>query len=121
VNYGTEVPNKLALYFSLNTRMVSGQSKGGTLTMAKKTKRVKAIAKRAKKVATRTSAAASVRSKAAHRTAVGKFTKVIFNQIGGKECRRFAAMTWKERDAFMAKPENTVVRDRYEKHLASIQ
>jgi hypothetical protein len=34
--------------------------------------------------------------------------------------RRFAAMTWKERDAFMAKPENAVVRERYEKHLASV-
>jgi hypothetical protein len=61
-----------------------------------------------------------VRAKAARRTAEGKFTKVIFNQIGGKECRRFAAMTWKERDAFMAKPENAVVRERYENHLASI-
>jgi hypothetical protein len=65
--------------------------------------------------------ATGVRAKAARRTAAGKFTKVIFNQIGGKECRRFAAMTWKERDAFMAKPENAVVRDRYEKHLASVE
>src|ERR1039457_3178881 len=60
-------------------------------------------------------AATGIRAKAARRTAEGKFTKVIFNQIGGKECRRFGAMTWKERDAFMAKPENAVVRDRYEK------
>ena len=29
-------------------------------------------------------------------------------------------MTWKERDAFMAKPENAAVRERYEKHLASV-
>jgi hypothetical protein len=65
-------------------------------------------------------AATGVRAKAARRTANGKFTKVVFNQIGDKECRRFAAMTWKERDAFMAKPENTVVRERYEKHLASV-
>ena len=64
--------------------------------------------------------ATGVRAKAARRTAEGRFTKVIFNQIGGKECRRFAAMTWKERDAFMAKPENAAVRDRYEKHLASV-
>jgi len=64
--------------------------------------------------------ATGVRAKAARRTAEGKFTKVIFNQIGGKECRRFAAMTWKERDAFMAKPENAVVRKHYEKHLASV-
>ena len=66
-------------------------------------------------------AATGVRAKAARRTAEGKFTKIIFNQIGGKECRRFAAMTWKERDAFMAKPENAVVRERYEKHLASVE
>jgi hypothetical protein len=65
-------------------------------------------------------AATGVRAKAARRTAEGKFTKIIFNQIGGKERRRFAAMTWKERDAFMAKPENAVVRERYEKHLASV-
>ena len=65
--------------------------------------------------------ATGVRAKAARRTAEGKFTKVIFNQIGGKECPRFAAMTWKERDAFMAKPENAVVRERYEKHMASVE
>jgi hypothetical protein len=65
-------------------------------------------------------AATGVRSEAARRTAEGKFTKVVFAQIGGKECPRFAPMTWKERDAFMAKPENAVVRERYEKHLASV-
>jgi len=65
-------------------------------------------------------AVTGVRAKAARRTAEGKFTKVIFNQIGGKECRRFAAMTWKERDTFMAKPENAAVWERYEKHLASV-
>lgn len=64
--------------------------------------------------------ATGVRAKAARRTAEGKFTKVIFNQIGGTECPRFAAMTWKERDAFMAKPENAAVRERYEKHMASV-
>src|SRR5450756_2831825 len=64
-------------------------------------------------------AATGVRAKAARRTAEGKFTKAIFNQIGGKECPRFAAMTWAERDTAMAKPENAVVRDRYETHLAS--
>ncbi len=63
--------------------------------------------------------ARGVRALASRRTAEGKFTKVIFNQIGGKECRRFAAMTWKERDAFMAKSENAAVKDRYEAHLAS--
>ena len=65
-------------------------------------------------------AATGVRAKAARRTAEGKFTKVIFNQVGGKECPRFAAMTWTERDAFMAQPENAAVRDRYEKHMASV-
>ena len=65
--------------------------------------------------------AKGVRALASRRTAEGKFTKIIFKQIGGKECPRFAAMTWTERDAFMAKPENTVVRERFEKHLASVQ
>ena len=91
--------------------------------MAKKTKKGKATPKHGKKAPTKVSAAtrASVRAKAARRTAEGKFTKVIFNQIGGKECRRFAAMTWKELDAFMAKPDNAAVRDRSEKHMASVQ
>jgi hypothetical protein len=64
--------------------------------------------------------ASGVRAKASRRTAEGKFTKAIFTQIGGKECPRFAPMTWKERDAFMAKPENAAVRGRYETHLASV-
>jgi hypothetical protein len=51
--------------------------------------------------------ATGVRVKAARRTAEGKLIKIIFNQIGGRECLRLAAMTWKERDAYMAKPENT--------------
>ena len=59
----------------------------------------------------------SARQKAARRTAAGKFTKEVFNKIGGKECPRFAPMTWKERDAFMAKPENKAVRQRYQKHM----
>jgi hypothetical protein len=84
----------------------------------KKATKAKAAAKRPKTTA---KIATGVRAKAARRTAEGKFTKIIFNQIGGKECRRFAAMTWKERDAFMAKPENAVVRERYEKHLASVK
>ncbi|MBZ5658798.1 MAG: hypothetical protein LAO08_00175 [Acidobacteriia bacterium] len=83
----------------------------------RKATKAKAAVKRPKTVA---KAATGVRAKAARRTAEGKFTKIIFNQIGGKECCRFAAMTWKERDAFMAKPENGVVRERYEKHLASV-
>jgi hypothetical protein len=65
-------------------------------------------------------AATGVRAKASRRTAEGKFTKVIFSQIGGKECPHFATMTWTERDAFMAKPENAAVQGRYEKHLASV-
>ena len=89
--------------------------------MAKKTTRkttkARATVKRTK---TTGKAATGVRAKAAQRTAQGKFTKIVFNQIGGKECRRFAAMTWKERDAFMAKPENAIVGERYEKHLASV-
>jgi hypothetical protein len=62
----------------------------------------------------------SSRSEAARRTAEGKFTKVVFAQVGGAECPRFAAMTWKERDRFMAKPENSVVRERYKTHMASV-
>jgi hypothetical protein len=94
--------------------------------MARTKKHTKTKA-RNKRVATRTKARATVkvakgfRAQASRRTAEGKFTKIIFNQIGGKECRRFAAMTWKERDAFMAKPENAVVRERHEKHLAPVQ
>jgi hypothetical protein len=99
--------------------MVSGVPKEGTpmKNTKKKATRAKAAVKRPKTTA---KAATGVRAKAAQRTAQGKFTKVIFNKIGGKECRRFAAMTWKERDAFMAKPENAVVRERYEKHMASV-
>jgi hypothetical protein len=84
----------------------------------RKATKAKAAVKRPKTVA---KVATGVRAKAARRTAKGKFTKVVFNQIGGKECRRFAAMTWKERDAFMAKPENAAVQERYEKHLDSVK
>ena len=100
--------------------------------MAQKTKKVrrtKGRSKRTTQVTTKASkapkapkpTATGVRAKAARRTAEGKFTKIIFNQIGGKECRRFAAMTWKERDAYMANPENAVVQERYEAHLASVE
>jgi len=82
----------------------------------KKATKAKAAVKRPKLAV---KVARGVRALASRRTAEGKFTKVIFNQIGGKECRRFAAMTWKQRDAFMAKPENAAVKDRYEAHLAS--
>ena len=95
---------------------------------AKKVRRTKGRSKHTTQVTTKASkapkapkpTATGVRAKAARRTAEGKFTKVIFNQIGGKECPRFAAMTWKERDAFMAKPEHAAVRGRYETHLASV-
>ncbi len=83
----------------------------------RKATKPKATVKRPKPTA---KVATGVRAKAARRTAEGKFTKIIFNQIGGKECPRFAAMTWTERDAFLAKPENAAVRGRYEKHLASV-
>jgi hypothetical protein len=62
----------------------------------------------------------SSRSEAARRTAEGKFTKAIFIQVGGAECPRFAAMTWKERDKYMAKSENAAVRERYKSHMASV-
>jgi hypothetical protein len=99
--------------------------------MAQKTKKVRRTKGRSKHTAHVTtkapkapkapkSSATGVRSEAARRTAEGKFTKVIFNQIGGKECRRFAAMTRKERDAHMSKPENAAVQERYEKHMASV-
>jgi len=84
----------------------------------RKATKAKAAVKRPKTTA---KAPKGIRAQASRRTAKGKFTKIIFNQIGGKECRRFAAMTWKERDAFMAKPENAAVQERYEKHLASVE
>ena len=84
----------------------------------RKATKARAAVKRPKTTA---KAPKGIRAQASRRTAEGKFTKIIFNQIGGKECRRFAAMTWKERDAFMAKPENAAVRERYEKHLASAE
>jgi hypothetical protein len=72
--------------------------------------------------ATEVSAATlSVRSSAAKRTAAGKFTKQVFARIGGKECPRFAPMTWKERDAFMQKPEGAAVKQRYDEHIASVK
>lgn len=100
--------------------------------MAQKTKKVRRSKGRSKHTAHVTTKASKapkapnptatgVRAKAARRTAACKFTKVIFNQVGGKECPRFAPMTWKERDAYISKPENAAVRDRHEKHMASVQ
>jgi hypothetical protein len=94
-------------------RTAKGHTKPGTPAAAKAPKAPKVL--HAPKPA-----ATGIRSETARRTAEGKFTKAIFTQIGGKECPRFAAMTWKERDAFMAKPENAAVRERYEKHMASV-
>jgi hypothetical protein len=99
--------------------MVSGVPKEGTPMKNTKKKATKARAA-VKQPKTTAKAPKGVRAKAAQRTAQGKFTKIIFNQIGGMECRRFAAMTWKERDAFRAKPESADVRERYEKHLKSV-
>jgi hypothetical protein len=96
------------------TRMKNTKKKATKTKL--RNKRVTAVKPRKPSV----KAARGVRALASRRTAEGKFTKIIFNQIGGKECRRFAAMTWKERDAFMAKPENAVVRERYETHMASV-
>ena len=47
----------------------------------KKATKARAVAKRPKTAA---KVATGVRAKAARRTAEGKFTKIIFNQIGGK-------------------------------------
>lgn len=38
----------------------------------------------------------NTRQKAARRTAAGGFNKASFKAIGGKECPRYAALTWKE-------------------------
>ena len=62
----------------------------------------------------------SARAAAIRRSTEGKFNKQVLLAIGGKECPRFYPMTWKERDAFMAKPENAVVRERYEAHMKSV-
>jgi hypothetical protein len=61
----------------------------------------------------------NARQKAARRTAAGGFNKEIFNQIGGKDCPRYAALTWKERDKVHA--ELPAVKARYERHLASVK
>jgi hypothetical protein len=39
-----------------------------------------------------------VKVKAARRTAAGGFNNAVFKKIGGKDCPRYAALTWKERD-----------------------
>jgi hypothetical protein len=61
----------------------------------------------------------SVRLKAARRTAAGEFTNAAFIHIGGKEVPRYAALTWKERDA--AHKEFPVVKARYERHMSTVK
>jgi hypothetical protein len=63
----------------------------------------------------------SAHTAAIRRSQAGKFNKVVLTVIGGAECPRFYPMTWAERDAYMAKPENTVVRERYEQHLVTVK
>jgi hypothetical protein len=63
----------------------------------------------------------SARTAAIRRSQAGKFNKVVLTVIGGAECPRFYPMTWAERDAYMAKPENTVVRERYEQYLVTVK
>src|SRR5258706_13804320 len=63
--------------------------------------------------------ATGVRAKAARRTAEGKFTRIIFNQIGGKEKLRFVSYKWKERDAFIGKTEKHNNRGTLQKNLMS--
>ena len=101
----------------MKTKNKATKTKPRNKRVASETKTTSAV----KRPKTTAKVAKGVRALASRRTAEGKFTKVIFNQIGGKECPRFAAMTWTERDAFMAKPENAAVRGRDEKHLASVE
>jgi hypothetical protein len=58
----------------------------------------------------------NVRQKAARRTAAGGFHKAVFKEIGGKECPRYAALTWKERDKVHAKL--SAVKARHDRHMA---
>ena len=58
----------------------------------------------------------STRQKAARRTAAGEFNKAVFKEIGGKECPRYAALTWKERDKIHS--EIPAVKARYDRHIA---
>jgi hypothetical protein len=57
-----------------------------------------------------------VKVKAARRTAAGGFNNAVFKKIGGKDCPRYAALTWKERDK--VHDEIPAVKARYERHLA---
>jgi hypothetical protein len=61
----------------------------------------------------------SVRQKAARRTAAGGFTRALFNQLGGKEAPRYAALTWKERDAIHS--EFPGVKARYQRHMSTVK
>jgi hypothetical protein len=59
----------------------------------------------------------TIRQQAARRTAAGGFNKAAFKEIGGKECKNYAALTWKQRDKVHA--EVPAVKTRYERHIAS--
>ena len=58
----------------------------------------------------------NVRQKAARRTAAGGFDRAAFKKIGAKECPRYSALTWKERDKIHA--EFPAGKARYERHMA---
>ena len=49
-----------------------------------------------------------------------RFTRALFNQIGGKEAPRYAALTWKERDA-IHKGEFPGVKARYQRHMSTVK
>src|SRR5258708_32046764 len=96
--------------------MVSGSpGRDANMKTKKKAMKAKAAVKRPKPAV---KVARGVRALASRRTAEGKFTKVIFNQIGGKKNRRFAAMTLKKRDAVMAKPGKGAGKNPHETRLA---
>jgi len=61
----------------------------------------------------------NARQKAARRTAGGGFNKTVFKEIGGKECPRYAALTWKERDKVHA--TFPAVKVRYDRHMAKFR
>jgi hypothetical protein len=72
-------------------RRAKGRVKRGTPVAAKEATtvtRAPAAVKAPKVPKAPKPAATGVRAKAARHSAEGKFSKVIFNQIGGKECRR---------------------------------
>ena len=61
----------------------------------------------------------NIRQKAARRTAAGEFNKAAFKEIGGKECKNYAALTWKQREKVHT--DLPAVKARYERHMASVK